>query len=313
MIRMGATTKRPRARAPKVAVVVKQTTYRKFVVQEHDPLITKLLRKHDPTVKRLKSSDDSHQATIHEVEVALAQLGAETVFHGGPLAHIPAAVDLVITIGGDGTLLAASHQIGDGVPLLGINSAPETSIGFFCGAKKGSVFGAIEQALAGKLPSTELSRMRVDLNGKCLHARVLNEALFCHASPAATSRYILVITRANGASVEEDQRSSGIWVGPAAGSTAAQRSAGGRILPLPSKRIQYVVREPYTPAGGRLRFPRGLLDVGGSLKIRSKMREAKVFVDGHRVVHPVTIGDVLEMRRSDERLTVLGIATKRRG
>src|SRR6185436_3893799 len=111
-----------------------------------------------------------------------------------------------------------------------------------------------ERALEGKLRPSLLSRMRVSLNGKTLHARVLNEALFCHASPAATSRYILGLNRKGKATGKEDQRSSGIWIGPAAGSTAAQRSSGGKILPLTSKHIQYVVREPYTPAGGHFRY-----------------------------------------------------------
>ncbi|MBN9167310.1 MAG: NAD(+) kinase, partial [Myxococcales bacterium] len=121
------------------------------------------------------------------------------------------------------------------------------------------------------------------------------------------SRYILGLR-----SGQEEQRSSGLWVGPAAGSTAAPRSAGGKVLPLESERIQYVVREPYTPAGGRFRYARGLVEPGEELVLRSKMREAKVFLDGHRIVHSVTMGDVLTMRRSDESLTVLGIARKRR-
>jgi NAD+ kinase len=299
-------------RAPKVAIVVKRTTYRRFVVEEHDPILARLLRRHDPTVRRIKQSHEDHEATLREVEEAISDLGAETVFHGGPRGRIPNRVDLVITVGGDGTLLAASHQIGAGVRLLGVNSAPDHSVGFFCGAKKGSVAKTMARALADELPKTELTRMRVDLNGKCIHARVLNEALFCHASPAATSRYILRITRANGSSGEEDQRSSGLWIGPAAGSTAAQRSAGGKILPLESDRIQYVVREPYTPAGGHFRYAMGLIDAGGRLVLHSKMREAKVFLDGHRLVHSVTIGDVLTMRRSNETLLVLGLAGKRR-
>jgi NAD+ kinase len=299
-------------RAPKVAIVAKRTTYRKFVVEEHDPRIARLLRRHDPTVVRLRSSHEAHEATVREVEAALTHLGANVVFRGGPRGRIPSRVDLVVTVGGDGTLLAASHQLGDGVALLGVNSAPEHSVGFFCGARKGEAKTALAKALDGTLSRSELARMRVDLNGKCLHARVLNEALFCHASPAATSRYILRITRANGTHDEEEQRSSGMWIGPAAGSTAAQKSAGGKVLPLESKRIQYVVREPYTPAGGHFRFAVGLLDEDGSLTLRSKMREAKVFLDGHRIVHAVTIGDVLVMRRSEESLTVLGIAKKRR-
>lgn len=296
-----------RRRRPKVAVIVKRTTYRKFVLEVHDPLFARLLRRHDPTVGRLKQSHDDHESTIREVEQALDVLGADVVFRGGPRARVPARTDLVVTIGGDGTLLAASHSIGDDTPLLGINSAPESSVGFFCGGAKGTVKETLARALGGRLAKTKLTRMRVELNGEVLHDRVLNEALFCHASPAATSRYILSL-----AAREEDQRSSGIWVGPAAGSTAAQRSAGGEILPLESTRLQYVVREPYTPAGGRFRFARGLIEPDEELVIRSKMRAAKVFLDGHRIVHSATIGDVLTMRRSDEPLTVLGIARKRR-
>ncbi|HSO37808.1 MAG TPA: NAD(+)/NADH kinase [Labilithrix sp.] len=296
----------------KVAVVQKRTTYRKFVVEEHDPLLARLLRRHDPSVVRLRSSHEAHEETVREVDRALETLGADVVFSGGPRGRIPSRVDLVVTIGGDGTLLAASHQIGSGIPLLGINSAPDHSIGFFCGAKKGKVLHTLRRAIKGTLPGSELTRMRVDLNGKILHARVLNEALFCHASPAATSRYIVRLTRGAGEYREEDQRSSGLWIGPAAGSTAAQRSACGKVLPLGSRRIQYVVREPYRPIGKRSHFSVGLIPEGGRLTLRSKIRDGRVFVDGHRIVHAVTIGDVLVMRRSSETLMVLGIGTKRR-
>lgn len=36
-------------------------------------------------------------------------------------------VDLVVTIGGDGTLLRASHFLNDSIPLLGLNSDPTQS------------------------------------------------------------------------------------------------------------------------------------------------------------------------------------------
>jgi NAD+ kinase len=153
--------------------------------------------------------------------------------------------------------------------------------------------------------------MRVDLNGEPLLDRVLNEALFCQASPAATSRYFLRILDAKGATLaEEEHKSSGLWVGPAAGSTAAQSSAGGRILPLTSTRLQFVVREPYRPHGGSPDAPRltmGLIDEGQTLRIRSRMRQARLFLDGEHLVHDVGIGDVVTLRRSVEPLTVLGM------
>jgi NAD+ kinase len=96
-------------------------------------------------------------------------------------------------------------------------------------------------------------------------------------------------------------------VGPAAGSTAAQRSAGGRVLPLASGNLQFVVREPYRPHGEKLALTRGLVDPNGMLVLRSKMRNSKVFLDGDHIVYDVRIGDVLTMRRSDQPLVVLGL------
>jgi NAD+ kinase len=241
----------------------------------------------------------------------MAELGAQASFFERPHEfRADDGWDLVVTVGGDGTLLAASHGIGPNLPLLGVNSAPGHSVGFFCGASKGGVKSAVDGALHGRLRRTDLTRMRVALNGRGLHDRVLNEALFCHASPAATSRYILRIVELGSgpAREEEEQKSSGLWVGPAAGSTAAQRSAGGRVLPLSSKSLQYVVREPYTPSGEPLRMALGLVHEGQSLTIRSKMRQARLFLDGDHIVHTVTIGDLLVMQRSDEPLAVLGLA-----
>jgi NAD+ kinase len=106
---------------------------------------------------------------------------------------------------------------------------------------------------------------------------------------------------------DEEQKSSGVWIGPAAGSTAAQRSAGGRVLPLSSQKIQYVVREPYQANGHSLRMALGLVQEDQALVIKSKMRQARVFLDGDHIVHEVTIGDLLVLRRSEEPLVVLGL------
>jgi NAD+ kinase len=202
------------------------------------------------------------------------------------------------------------------LPLLGVNSAPETSVGFFCGAQKGSVHQAVASALDGTMERTTLQRMRVERNGTCLHSRVLNEVLYCHASPAATSKYILQVRTKDPSgghwiTTQEEQRSSGLWIGPAAGSTAAQKSAGGRVLPLTSTALQYVVREPYTTRGIALTLQQGVLADGESLTLLNKMKEAKLYIDGHHIVYDANIGDSLVFRLSDEPLTVLGLARER--
>jgi NAD+ kinase len=304
---------------PQVLVLSKRTSYRTMVLDEADTHIKGLIARGDPTVRRLRRSHEDHETTIAEVAEAIRQLGIDARMVEGARTKVEGDFDLVVTVGGDGTLLAASHRVGPEVPILGVNSAPGHSVGFFCAAKKGSVKRSLAQALDGTMKGIVLTRMRVDLNERCLHKRVLNDALFCHEVPAATSRYILRVlggpVAGSGGSREthvhvdeEEQRSSGVWVGPAAGSTAAQRSAGGRILPLSSRKLQYVVREPYTPLGDRLELSRGTVDEEGSLVLLNKMRQAKLFLDGHHIVHEATVGDVVTMRRSDEDLTVLGLS-----
>jgi len=305
------------AAEPRLLVVVKTTSYETFVTRQRDPRTTELLARNDPAVGRLLGAHGAHEATVKEVFDAIESLGAVArgVTTSTLADHRTEDFDLVVTVGGDGTLLTTSHAVGMETPILGINSAPEHSVGFFCAARKGGVLAGLEAALAGTMQRTVVSRMEVELNGVSLTRRVLNDALFCHEIPAATSRYILGVTSgANGAGDgepqdrEEEQKSSGLWIGPAAGSTAAQRSAGGRVLPLTSRRIQYVVREPYTPTGERLALSRGVVGDRGCIVIRSKMRQAKLFLDGPHVVHEVGLGDVVTLRRSTEPLTVLGLS-----
>jgi NAD+ kinase len=149
--------------------------------------------------------------------------------------------------------------------------------------------------------------MAVNLNGKVVSTRVLNDALFCHPSPAATTRYILRLGKA-----VEEQKSSGFWIGPAAGSTAAQRSGGGKILPLSSRDLQLVVREPYTPEGEKLKLTRALVADGKELFVRSKIREGRLFIDGPHEVVEIGMGDRLVFKRSPEPLFVLGLHGRRK-
>ncbi len=304
------TKRATRATAPRLLVVLKTTSYQTYVEGLRDPRTTALLAKKDPAVGRLLGSHGAHEATSREVFRAIEELGvtARSVTTGGVPDCDGDEFDLVVTVGGDGTLLTTSHGVGVATPILGINSAPDHSVGFFCGARKGGVKSKLAAALAGKMRKTVVSRMQVELNGVCLSQRVLNDVLFCHEVPAATSRYILALDGGDGRAVEEEQKSSGLWIGPAAGSTAAQRSAGGHLLPLTSRRIQYVVREPYTPTGARLALRRGTVPEGGSIVIRSKMHQGRLFVDGPHVAHEVGLGDLLTLRRSPETLTVLGLS-----
>lgn len=290
----------------RVIVVVKRTAY-EVHREKGDPRILGLIARGDPTVRRLLGSHEEHEATVLEVKRALDRLGAKATFVSGAETWFsPRNAVLVVTVGGDGTLLSASHNVG-ATPILGVNSAPSYSVGFFCAARKENIARLLGRALQERMRRVTLARMEVLMNGRIIARRVLNEALFCHATPAATSRYILEIE-----GKIEEHKSSGFWIGPAAGSTAAQHSAGGKILPLTSRSLQLVVREPYTPAGERLRLTHALIRDGSQLVVRSKMDDGRIFLDGPHDVFHVRIGDKIIFRRSPDFLTLLGLASRRK-
>jgi NAD+ kinase len=287
----------------RVFVVGKRTAHRLY---GHHPNVKKLVARRDIAVARMKRAHQDHEATLAEVRDAVKTLGLEATYYDGSRSKLRGKCDLVVTVGGDGTLLGASHQIGPDTPVLGINSAPADSVGFFCGAQKGRVLEALRGALAGTLPRVELARMRVECNEQLVHDRVLNEALFCHETPAAASRYILRHGRR-----EEEQLSSGFWVGTAAGSTGALHSAGGDVLPLESKELELVVREPFAGSGKRYRMTKVLVKPSRELVVTSKMRDAVLFLDGPFQRTVVRLGDQVAFAASEEPVRVLGLTASR--
>ena len=294
----------------RVAVLAKRTSYGTFVEEGADAHVTKLLAAGDVTVGRMRRSHDDHMETEREVRAAIHELGLEAVFYRGSRTPLQGRFDLAITVGGDGTVLGASHQIGADGALLGVNSAPGSSVGFFCAATKGSVRKTLEAAVAGKLPAVTLTRMRVEVNERIVHNRVLNEALFCHASPAATSRYLLTVTRNSSARPKTEEQEI---------ERTLDRSRR-RLHCCPAER-----RGPRAPShldedsvrrsgalrgrGGRVaRSRRGARQRSGRIELASKMRQAKLFLDGNQGEHDIGMGNRIVMLRSDETLTILGLA-----
>ena len=301
-------SKRPDAdRPPRVLVVYKKSAYQTNVRERKNARFVELLARKDASVARLVEAHDDHQATLEEAHTALDAIGARASFRFRGDEGLVEDVDLVVTIGGDGTLLWAARWVGTGTPVVAINSAPRDSVGHFCAGKKGRVRETIASALSGELRKTELARMKVELDGEIVTRRVLNDMLFAHHSPAATTRYLLTLEPRRGKGRTEEQKSSGVWIGPAAGSTAAQLSAGGRVLPVASKKLQFVVREPYKPGGRRCRIPHGLVEDGGQLRIVSKIREGRLFIDGPHRMRDVRMGSEIVLSRSNEPLTLLGL------
>jgi NAD+ kinase len=287
---------------PRVLVIYKKSTYQRYVGRAQERLKA-LISHSDVSVDGLLHEHEVHQETLRRAKKALRDLGARAVLRYRP-EPMPeeGSWDMIVTLGGDGTLLWASHLASSSTPMLAINSAPDTSVGYFCAGDGHNVDEVLRAALEGNLKSSRLARMRVDVGDVTLSTRVLNDALYCHESPAATSRYII-----QHGDQQERQMSSGVWVGPSAGSTAAILSAGGKVLPTGSQKIQYVIREPYRGVNNKYRMIKGMVSPGEALEITSRMTRGQIFLDGTQKVYPVGIGDRIRMTLSDEPLTLLGL------
>jgi NAD+ kinase len=285
-----------------VLVVYKKSALRIYVDERKHEKVAALLERRDPAVAGMLRAHRDHERTLLEARRVLAELGVKAVFRHRSDRGEVAGFDLIVTLGGDGTLLWASHAVGSGLPVIAINSAPADSVGYFCAATREGLPDTLSDALAGRLRETRLTRMRVAIDGEVVSGRVLNDVLFSHLCPAATTRYSIRLGRR-----EEEHKSSGVWVATAAGSTAAIRSAGGRRQALASTRLQFLVREPYVVPPRRPRLLEGFFGGQAQLSIRSHMRQGRLYLDGPHHARHVEIGSEVAVARSNEPLSLLGL------
>lgn len=252
----------------------------------------------------LVHAHDAHERTLLAVREALEKRGisfseARVGFEGARFRRLLGAADLVVPVGGDGTVLAAARAT-EGATVLAVNSAPGDSVGHFCAADAKGFPALLDLVLAGRRRPRRLARLEVRLPGWARPERALNDVLVAHACPAATTRYRLRLGARS-----EVHRSSGIWIATAAGSTAGLGSAGGRAMALRSRALQYRVRELYLEEGRRYRLTHGFVPPGRSLEVFSRMPEGRLYLDGWRTEYAFPFGTRAVFRTAGEDLRIV--------
>lgn len=136
-------------------------------------------------------------------------------------------LDLLVVLGGDGTLLRASRAVGDTrTPVLGVNLG---QLGFLAGFAPHEARAALQEALDGKLRIEDRSRLAVTMrraNGDVLERTALNDAV---VHQGAMARIVHAMAYIDDALVAE-YRADGLIVSTPTGSTAYNMAAGGPIL-----------------------------------------------------------------------------------
>jgi len=137
-----------------------------------------------------------------------------------------APCDLIVALGGDGTLLSVARRSSGGPPILGVNLG---RLGFLTEVARDSLYPALVEVLAGEYRLEPRSLFQVSLersDGRRRSYLALNDAVL---AKTALSRIIELHLTVDGRPVSR-YRADGLVVSTPTGSTAYNLSAGGPIL-----------------------------------------------------------------------------------
>ena len=212
------------------------------------------------SVSRVGIVAKSHlqQAAPHLMEITawLEARGVATVLETATAALMPSSnrpvadkralvdqVDMVLVLGGDGTLLGMADRIGEaksGVPILGVNFG---SLGFLTEVTLPEIYPALEAALSGRAHLEERLMLRsTTLRAGAAFAEhiVLNDVVI---TKGARSRMIDLSVWV-GEEFVTRVKADGLIIATPTGSTAYNLAAGGPIL-QPS--VEALIVTPIAP------------------------------------------------------------------
>jgi len=150
----------------------------------------------------------------------------------GDVQALAREVDLVLVVGGDGTMLRAARDIeGSKTPLLGINIG---GLGFLTAVSSKDLPGALEKVWKGEFQYEARALIEVSgrCNGKDVRQSALNDIV---VSRGALSRLISLDVSVNGEHITR-YRCDGLIVSSPTGSTAYSLAAGGAVV-LPTAEV----------------------------------------------------------------------------
>jgi NAD+ kinase len=159
---------------------------------------------------------------VENQTAALAQQPAS-----GTIAQVAARADLIVVLGGDGTILNVVASAGEQLkPIFGINVG---SLGFLTGVNSSAYRDAVEAIAAGRIACSQRALLAVELCTKekaVSSVLALNDAVI---SRGDLPRLIRLRTIVNGEALTEFN-ADGLIIATPTGSTAYSLSAGGPIL-----------------------------------------------------------------------------------
>ncbi|HWO39254.1 MAG TPA: NAD(+)/NADH kinase [Candidatus Acidoferrum sp.] len=207
------------------------------------------------------------------------------------------SLDLVVVLGGDGTLLSAARATAAiDVPLLGVNLG---SLGFLTDVPLSSLFSMLEAITKGEAAVEQRSLMQCDLvRGEEVLGSylVFNDAVVNKTAIARLNNYDLFVDKI----FVSSYRADGMIVATPTGSTAYSLSAGGPVLMPTVNAFVITPVAPHSLTHRPLVVPDSTVV---ELVLRSEEEVAYLSLDGQPGLD-LCDGDRVRCRRSEHRVSL---------
>ena len=209
-----------------------------------------------------------------------------------PEAELPQKVDLILVLGGDGTMIATARMLGDcEVPVIGVNYG---GLGYLAEFRIEELFTALESILAGdyKLEKRVMLAVEVRRGDELVTSnRVLNDVVM---NKSALARIIQIETYLNDQFVNSF-RADGLIVSTPTGSTAYNLSAGGPIIFPTMNAVVITPICPFTLSNRPIVVPD---DSVIEVRLMTEKEDVALTLDG-QVGFPIQARDRVIIRKSN--------------
>ena len=210
---------------------------------------------------------------------------------GSPRSQIPALADIIVVLGGDGTMLSVARLVGEkGTPILGVNIG---GLGFLTAVHKDEVYEVLEKVLSEECSVEERIMLTACVlrQSECIAEYiVVNDVV---VNKGALARIIDLETY-----IEHNYvatfKADGLIVSTPTGSTAYALSAGGPILYPTLNSIVLAPICPHTLTNRPIVLPDNMLI---EIILRSRNEDVFLTIDG-QVGFSLRQGDIVEVKKS---------------
>ncbi len=204
---------------------------------------------------------------------------------------LPSSVDLILVLGGDGTMIATARMIGDReVPVMGVNFG---GLGYLAEFRIEELYTALEAILAGNYRLDRRVMLAVELlrgNDPVTTHQVLNDVVI---NKSALARIIEIEAYLNQQFVNSF-RADGLIISTPTGSTAYNLSAGGPVI-FPSMNAVVITPIcPFTLSNRPIVVPD---DAVIELRLKTEQEDVALTLDG-QAGFPLKVENRVVIRKS---------------